>query len=112
MKLGKWFGRIGFVIGFVGSFLFYASPFSWSSFESHFGCPWCPYIDVWDANWLTWVELGLTVGLVSGLLIALVGFSVGFFVALVRSEKTAGLIQIDPLRIAGSCAEPTIAGAG
>ena len=77
MKLAKRFGRTGFVVGFVGPFLFYASPFSWFSFESHFVCPWCPYIDVMHPNWLTWVQLGLTVGLVSGLLFALVGFPVG-----------------------------------
>lgn len=99
MKLGKRLGRIGFVVGFVGPFLFYASPFSWFSFESIFVCPWCPYIDVLDignripalmrANWLAWVNLGIAVGLVDGLLFGLAGFSVGCFVTLVRGKKTA-----------------------
>ena len=91
MNLGKKLGRIGFVIGCTGPFLFYASPFSWFSFESHFVCPWCPYIDVIDANWLTWLLLGLTVGFGSGLLLALIGFCTGYIVTLARGKKTAGV---------------------
>ncbi len=84
MKLGKRLGRIGFLIGFVGPLLFYASPASWLTCESHLLCPWCPYIDIFFATWLTWVQVGLTMGLVSGLLLALIGFFAGCFVTLVR----------------------------
>ncbi len=91
MNLAKKLGRIGFVLAFTGSLLFYASPFSWFSFESHFVCPWCPYIDVIDANWLTWIQLGLMVGLVSGSLLALIGFCVGYQVSLARSKRTASI---------------------
>ena len=87
MRLGKTLGRIGFVIGFLGHFLFYACPFSWLSFESGFVCPWCAIVDTAFANWLTWVNLGLTVGLMSGLLLALVGFSAGYLVTAVRGKK-------------------------
>lgn len=91
MNLGKKLGRIGFVVGFTNSFLFYASPFPWFSFESRFVCPWCPYIDVSDANSLTWLQLGLTVGLGSGLLLALIGFSAGYTVTLAQSKKAASV---------------------
>ena len=77
MKLGKTLGRLGFVIGFVGPLFFYASPVSWPTYESHLLCPWCPYVDIWSNNWLDWTELGLTTGLASGLLLALVGFCTG-----------------------------------
>jgi len=89
MKLGKGLARIGFVVGFVGSFLFYASPISWFSFESGFVCPWCPIIGVMFANWLTWLQLGLTAGLASGLLLALIGFFAGYLVTVARGKKTA-----------------------
>jgi len=86
MNLGKRLGRIGFVVAFSGAFLFYASPFSWFSFESHFVCPWCPYTDIILANRL---QLGLTLGLASGLLLALIGFCTGYAVTLARGKKTA-----------------------
>jgi hypothetical protein len=78
MKLGKKFGRIGFVIGFAGPFLFYASLPRFSPYESHFICPWCSYVDIAFANTLTWVGVGLRVGLFCGLLLAFVGFSIGY----------------------------------
>ena len=83
MKWGKRFGRIGFVIGLLGPVLFYASPPSFLT-ESHIVCPWCPYVDILDANTLTWIRVGLVSGLLSGLLLALVGFLVGYAVSRVR----------------------------
>jgi hypothetical protein len=91
MKLGKRLGRIGFVIGFVGPLLFYASPSSWLTYESGFVCPWCPYVDFFFVTWLTLLQVGLTMGLISGLLLALIGFSTGCFVTLVRRKTTANV---------------------
>jgi hypothetical protein len=87
MKLGKRFGRLGFVIGFVGSLLFYASPMSFFTFESHFVCPWCPYVDSFNCGRLCWVELGLTSGLVFGLLLALIGFTFGYTASRITHAK-------------------------
>jgi len=89
MKLGKRLGRIGFVIGFVPAFWFYASPYSWFTFESHIVCPWCPYIDFFPSTWRTWLLLGLGMGLMSGLFFALIGFSTGCFVSLIRRKTPA-----------------------
>ena len=84
MKWGKRFGRIGFVIGFMGPVLFYVSPSSFYTYESHIVCPWCPYVDIFSTNTLTWIRVGLVSGLLSGLLLALVGFLVGYAVSRVR----------------------------
>jgi len=92
VTLGRMLGRIGFVVGFAGPFLFYVSPSSWFSFESGFACPWCPYIDFAFPNSLTGPYLGLTMGLMSGLLLALVGFCTGQIVTLARG-KNAGSVN-------------------
>lgn len=81
MKLGSKIGRIGFVIGFLGPLFFYASPNSFFAYESRLLCPWCPYIDMFGATRLTWIQLGLEFGLISGLSLALIGFSIGFGVS-------------------------------
>jgi hypothetical protein len=77
VKLGKLFGRIGFVIGFVGPVLFYAVP---CTFESHIACPLCPFIDAPFMRPLDWLEIGLKVGLFQGLIFALLGFAIGYFI--------------------------------
>jgi len=77
MKLGKRLAGIGFAIGFLGSFLFYASPPAWPTSESGLVCPWCPYVDFVSVTKYTWLEIGLKVGLISGLLFAVGGFSAG-----------------------------------
>ena len=87
MKWGKRLGRIGFVIGFLGPVLFYASPFSFITYESHLVCPWCPYVDFFHATTLTWIRAGLVFGLLSGLLLALVGFLVGYAVSRMKHAK-------------------------
>jgi len=74
VKLGKRLGRIGFVIGFLGPLLFYASPPAWPTCGSGIVCPWCPYVDVIFATKYTWLEVALGVGLISGLLFAVGGF--------------------------------------
>jgi len=86
MKLGKKLGGIGFVVGFVGSFLFYASPFSWPTFESRLVCLWCPYVDPVFVTRYTWLEIGLKVGLISGLLFAASGFVAGYLAELMRRK--------------------------
>jgi hypothetical protein len=80
-KLGKRLGRIGFVVGFIGPVLFYASPPSFFAFESHLLCPWCPIVDIFFANSLTYLEVGLTTGLFSGLLLAFAGFGIGYAIS-------------------------------
>jgi hypothetical protein len=79
MKWGKRLGRVGFVIGFLGPVLFYAAP--GFTYESHFLCPWCPYIDIFPSDRLAWLSLGLSVGLFCGLILALVGFIIGYAVS-------------------------------
>jgi hypothetical protein len=63
IRLGKLLGRIGSWIGFVGPVLFYAVPWTW---ESHFVCPQCPYVDVPFATRWSWLEIGLKEGLLQG----------------------------------------------
>jgi len=58
VKLGKLFGRIGFVFGFIGPILFYSV-----HFESHTACP-SPYITVPFAHPLLRLETGLKFGLI------------------------------------------------
>lgn len=84
MKLGKTLGRIGFIIGFLGPVLFYASPPTLFTYESHVVCPLCPYVDIAFATRLTWIEVGLEVGLLFGLVSALVGFVIGYLISKVR----------------------------
>ena len=81
MKLGKIFGRLGFLIGFIGPVLFYASPVSFFTFESRFVCPWCPYVDWAYPTRMTWIGTGLRFGLFSGLVLAAVGFGIGYAVS-------------------------------
>jgi hypothetical protein len=78
VKLGKRFGRIGFVIGFIGPVLFYSVPYT---FEWHIFCPLCPYIDVAFAHPLLWHEIGLRLGLLQGLVFALLGFVLGLLIS-------------------------------
>jgi len=73
VKLGKLFGRIGFVIGFVGPVLFYVVP---NTFVSPIACQLCPYIGV-PFKPLDWLEIGLKLELSQGLIFALLGFSIG-----------------------------------
>jgi hypothetical protein len=77
LKLGRLIGRIGFVVGFVGPLLFYGSPPSWLTYESHLLCFYCPYIDPAFATRTDWILIGLRLGLFCGLLMAAVGFGIG-----------------------------------
>jgi hypothetical protein len=86
MKWGKRLGRLGFVYGFVGSLLFYASPMGSPTFESHLLCPWCPYIDMIGGR-LAWLQLGLVMGLIHGVILALVCLGVGYATSRIASAK-------------------------
>lgn len=77
MKLGKRFGCVAFVVGLLGSVLFYASPPSFLTYESHLLCPWCPYIDMPASTFWTWLTIGVRIGLMSGLVLAALGFAMG-----------------------------------
>jgi hypothetical protein len=85
MKLGKLVGRIGFVFGFLGPLLFYSSPYTFL-YESHAVCPVCPYIDIPFAAKMTWIEVGLTLGLFCGLAYALIGFAIGWSISKFRGR--------------------------
>jgi hypothetical protein len=78
MNLAKKLGCIGFAIGFIGPVLFYANPSSFPTFESTFMCPWCPIVDWAFATRWAWVGIGIRLGLVSGLLLAIAGLAVGY----------------------------------
>ena len=82
MNLGMRFGRIGFLVGFIGPILFYSVPYT---FESHIACPLCPYIDAFGHP-LFWLEAGFTLGLIQGLTFALFGFAVGYSIFKVKSK--------------------------
>jgi hypothetical protein len=90
MKLGKRFARVGFLIGFVGPVLFYASPVSLFTFESHFVCPWCPYVDGAYQTRMIWIGMGLF-ALVSGLVLAAVAFAIGYAVSKVIHVKQSAI---------------------
>jgi hypothetical protein len=75
MRPGYKFGRIGFVVGFIGPILFYLVPYT---FERHIFCPLCPQIDMASRRPLLWLEIGLGCGLAQGLTFALLGFVIGF----------------------------------
>jgi hypothetical protein len=79
VKLGRLFGRIGFVFGFVGPILFYSL-----HVESHIVCPTCPHIFAPFAHPLGWLEIALKFGLIQGLVFALLGFAVGFSISWVK----------------------------
>ena len=78
MNLAKKLGCIGFVIGFLAPVLFYATPPSFPTFESPFVCPWCPIVFWGFTTKWTWATVGLRLGLVSGLLLAVIGFAIGY----------------------------------
>jgi hypothetical protein len=84
VKLGKIIGRIAFVVGFVGPVLFYASPPSFPTYESHIVCPLCPYSDVAFGHALLWLQIGLELGLFQGIAFALLGFTVGYSISRFR----------------------------
>jgi hypothetical protein len=84
VKLGKVIGRITFVVGFVGPVLFYASPPSFPTYESHIVCPLCPYIDVAFGHALLWLQIGLELGLFQGIAFALLGFTLGYAISRFR----------------------------
>ena len=56
MKLPKFLASIGFTVGSLGPLLFYLSPYSWVTFELHYVCPWCPYIDGPFLTWASWLS--------------------------------------------------------
>jgi hypothetical protein len=80
MKLGKRFGRIGFLMGFVGPVLFYG-------FGLGVACPQCPYIDAIFWTPRDWLALGLGLGLMQGLVFALLGFAAGYIVSRIKRSR-------------------------
>lgn len=81
MKTGKLLGRALFVIGLIGPILFYASPASFPTRESHIVCPLCPIVEVPFGHPLLWLQVGLVSGLLQGTAFAVLGFAVGYFVS-------------------------------
>jgi hypothetical protein len=93
MKLPKALGRVGFVIGFLGPLLFYASPPSLFTYESHVVCPYCPYVDIAFATRMTWLQVGLQAGLFFGLVLALTGFLFGYIIAKLRRSRSESVLD-------------------
>jgi hypothetical protein len=87
MKLGKKFGRIGFVVGFVGPVLFY-------SFGVSVACPQCPYIDAIFWKPMDWLALGLGLGLMQGLVFALLGFVIGYVISRIRRPRQISKLPV------------------
>jgi hypothetical protein len=83
MKLAKTIGRVGFAFGFLGSLLFYLSPYP-LLYESHIVCPACPYAEIPFATAMTWVQVALSFGLFCGLIYALIGFAIGYGISQLR----------------------------
>lgn len=83
--MAKTLGRIGLVVGFLGPVLFYLSPYSFPTFESHLLCPACPYVSTF-ATRADWVEMALKFGLFCGVLYALIGFAIGYAISKVRAS--------------------------
>jgi hypothetical protein len=75
MKLGRRFGRVGFIIGFIGPILSYSVPYT---LQSHAACPLCPYIDIAFVHPSLWLQIGLSLGLIPGLVFAMLGFAIGY----------------------------------
>jgi hypothetical protein len=88
VKLAKTLSRVGFVLGFIGPVLFYASPTALPTYESHVLCPACPYIDIAFATKTAWLELGMEFGLLNGLCYALIGFGIGYCISRSRQSTT------------------------
>ncbi len=72
---------MGFLVGFLGPVIAYLSP-PWSM--AQFACPLCPHITAGFPTRLTWLQIGLTAGLVFGLLYAVTGFGIGYVVSKLR----------------------------
>jgi hypothetical protein len=83
VSLGKIIGRIAFIFGFVGSVLFYSFQYT---FESHFLCPLCLYVDVAFVHPLLWLQIGLGFGLIQGLMFALLGFGAGYSISKINNS--------------------------
>jgi hypothetical protein len=83
VRLGKRFGRVGFVVGFIGPLMFYLVPYP---FKSRLGCPLCPYIEVPFAHPLLWLQIGLELGLVQGLIFAILGFAIGYLISKIKQS--------------------------
>jgi hypothetical protein len=80
MKLGKLFGLIGFVVGFIGPFFFYSVP---STFRSHLACPVCAYSNVTFKHPLFWPAIGLS-GLIQGVIYALLALGIGYSILKIK----------------------------
>jgi hypothetical protein len=81
IKLGKLFGRVKFVGGFMSLVLGYVCR---GVFEAT--CPICVHIDARQDS-LAWLQFGLIAGLTQGFVFALGGFAAGSLTAWWRSRQ-------------------------
>lgn len=81
MKNGRLVGRLLFVIGFAGPPLFYSTPPSFPTHQAFAVCPLCPIVDVAFAHPLLWLQIGLQLGIIQGIMFAVFGFTMGCFVS-------------------------------
>ena len=79
MRLGKRFGRIGFLVGCIGPIVFYSL-----HYESLVLCPLCPHVDPAFGHPLFWLQIGLMSGLTQGLIFAVLGFAIGYSISKIK----------------------------
>jgi hypothetical protein len=81
IKTGKIFGRALFVIGLIGPISFYVSPASFPTYQVFLVCPLCPHVEVPFGHPLLWLQIGLNMGLLQGIVFAVLGFATGYLVS-------------------------------
>ena len=78
-------GELASVSDSWGPVLFYSSPYQFL-YESHVVCPVCPFLEIPFATKITWVGVGLTLGLLCGLTYALIGLGIGWSISKFRAS--------------------------
>jgi len=79
VRLGKRLGRIGFVVGFIGPILSYSI-----HREVYLFCLLCPHVDLAFGYPLVWLKVGLALGLMQGLVYALLAFAIGYSISKIK----------------------------
>lgn len=84
MRFARQLALLGLVLGLGGPVLFYDTPAP--MFPNGFGpvCPWCTFAAPSLANTLPRLDMGLKLGMVSAVVLALVGYVIGFVITSAR----------------------------
>jgi hypothetical protein len=84
MRFARQLALLGFVIGFGGPVLYYETTPPFFPYQSSLVCPWCPFVTPDFGPTLAWLSAGLRLGVLSGIVIAIAAYTVGYMVALIR----------------------------